>query len=430
MGYLPHRDQQILPSSHCLLSQMPLDRYQHFYRRKSLGLLAHHFVTPAISKNPRPNHQTVHLQSPASVHFRPFRRHIEMEFLIEYGLFLAKTLTLLVAIGLVIVVSLSLRHRSSSQEHVEVQRINDRYRQMGDTLEIAMLDKDGRKRKKKADRKAKKANEKKAKGNLSEPRKRVFVLAFHGDIRGSEVALLREEITAVLMVASETDEVLLRLESSGGLVHAYGLAASQLARVRARKIPFTVAVDKVAASGGYLMACVADRILAAPFAIVGSIGVITQIPNFNRLLKNHDIDFEQVAAGEFKRTVTMFGETTDKGRQKLKAEVEEIHGLFKDFVKEQRPVVNLDEIATGEHWLGKRAHELKLVDELKTSDDYLVGLTDTSDIYEVQYLVKQKLLDRIVSTFSSISRNHNPLTSHQRAGAPTPLLESKLDLGI
>ncbi len=357
---------------------------------------------------------------------------MEMEFLIEYGLFLAKTLTLVAAIAVVIgvVVSLSLRRRSSPQEHIEVQRINDRYRQMGDTLEIAMLDKAGRKRKKKADRKAKKADTKKAKDSLSEPRKRVFVLDFHGDIRGSEVALLREEITAVLMVASESDEVLLRLESSGGLVHAYGLAASQLARLRARKIPFTVAVDKVAASGGYLMACVADRILAAPFAIVGSIGVITQVPNFNRLLKKHDIDFEQATAGEFKRTVTMFGETTDKGRQKLKAEVEEIHGLFKDFVKEQRPVVNLDEIATGEHWLGKRAHELKLVDELKTSDDYLVGLTDTSDIYEVRYLVKQKLLDRVVSIFSSISRSRSPFTSHPGAGAPTPLLESKLDLSI
>jgi serine protease SohB len=340
-----------------------------------------------------------------------------MEFLNQYGLFLAKTLTLLAAIAVVIgiMVSLSLRRRSIPQDHIQVQRMNDRYRQMGDTLEIAMLDKVGRKQKKKADKK-------KAKDAVNERRKRIFVLDFHGDIRGSEVALLREEITAVLMVATESDEVLLRLESSGGLVHTYGLAASQLARLRSQKIPLTVAVDKVAASGGYLMACVADRILSAPFAIVGSIGVITQIPNFSRLLKKHDIDFEQATAGEFKRTVTMFGETTDKGRQKLKAEVEEIHGLFKDFVKEQRPVVNLDEIATGEHWLGKRAYELNLVDELKTSDDYLVGLTETSDIYEVRYLVKRKFLDRVASIFSSISRSRNPFTYHPGTGAPTPLL--------
>jgi serine protease SohB len=355
-----------------------------------------------------------------------------MEFLIEYGLFLAKTLTLLTAIAVVIgvVISISLRHRTGSQEHVEVRRINDRYRQMGDTLEIAMLDKDGRKRKKKTDRKFQKEKKKKAKGSSSNSRKRVFVLDFHGDIRGSEVALLREEITAVLMVANESDEVLLRLESSGGFVHAYGLAASQLARLRARKIPFTVSVDKVAASGGYLMACVADKILAAPFAIIGSIGVVTQIPNFNRLLKEHNIDFEQAIAGEFKRTVTMFGETTEKGRQKLKAEVEEIHGLFKDFIKEQRPVVNVDEIATGEHWLGKRAYELKLVDELNTSDDYLVSLTDTSDIFEVRYLIKQKLLDRMASIFSSISHTRNLFGSHREITTPTPLLESNLDLRL
>jgi serine protease SohB len=230
---------------------------------------------------------------------------------------------------------------------------------------------------------------------------------------------LREEITTVLMVAHTTDEVLLRLESSGGLVHAYGLAASQLARLRDRNIPLTVSVDKVAASGGYLMACVADRILAAPFAVVGSIGVIAQIPNFNRFLKKHDVDFEQATAGEFKRTVTMFGETTDKGREKLKEEVEEIHELFKDFIKEQRPVLDLEQIATGEHWLGKRAHELKLVDELRTSDDYLVNLAGESDIYEIRYLVKQKLVDRVISTFSSMSHNLLPLG---RSNTPPPMI--------
>ena len=344
-----------------------------------------------------------------------------MEFLTNYGLFLAKTVTILAAIALVIGVfaSLSLRRRSSNQEHVQVRRINDRYRDLRDALEVAMLDKDGQKQKKKANRKKQKSEKKAAKHDREKERKRVFVLNFHGDIRGSEVALLREEITTVLMVAHTTDEVLLRLESSGGLVHAYGLAASQLARLRDRNIPLTVSVDKVAASGGYLMACVADRILAAPFAVVGSIGVIAQIPNFNRFLKKHDVDFEQATAGEFKRTVTMFGETTDKGREKLKEEVEEIHELFKDFIKEQRPVLDLEQIATGEHWLGKRAHELKLVDELRTSDDYLVNLAGESDIYEIRYLVKQKLVDRVISTFSSMSHNLLPLG---RSNTPPPMI--------
>ncbi|MBO67754.1 MAG: protease SohB [Acidiferrobacteraceae bacterium] len=356
-----------------------------------------------------------------------------MQFLIEYGLFLAKTVTLLGAIIIAFgfIVSMSLRRRSSTQDQVEVRRINDKYQQMAYTLEIAMLEKNDQKKKKKSDKKQKKDAAKESKKKVSTKRKRVFVLDFHGDIRGSDVALLREEITTVLMVAKRSDEVLLRLESGGGLVHAYGLAASQLARLRESDIPLTVAVDKVAASGGYLMACVADRILAAPFAIIGSIGVITQIPNFNRLLKKHDIDFEQATAGEYKRTITMFGENTEKGREKLKAEVEEIHKLFKDFVKEKRPIVSLDEIATGEHWLAKRALELKLVDELKTSDDYLLTLREDSDIFEVKYSQKKrKFIDRITSSLSSIVENHNLLDENYSVNKKIALLRSKTDLSV
>ena len=355
-----------------------------------------------------------------------------MSFLTEYGLFLAKTLTLLVSVSIVIVsiISLSLRRRSSSSGHVEVKRINDRYQEMADTLETAMLNKNERKHRKRFKRKAKKIEKKRVANNLNKQRKRIFVLEFHGDLRGSEVALLREEITAILIVAKESDEVLLQLESGGGVVHAYGLAASQLARLNEKNIPLTVAVDKIAASGGYLMACVADRIIASPFAIIGSIGVITQIPNFNRLLKKHDIDFEQATGGEFKRTVTMFGETTDKGRQKLQAEVEEVHELFKDFVKKQRPIVDIDQIATGEHWLGTRAHELKLVDELKTSDDYLLALSDTSDIYEVGYEIKQKLLDRIASIFSSASQQHSLIPPVPVTKSISPLLNLGDDLRV
>ena len=356
-----------------------------------------------------------------------------MQFLIEYGLFLAKTATLLGAIIIAVgfILSMSVRRRSNTQEQVEVRRINDKYQQMAYTLEIAMLEKNDRKKKKKSDQKEKKYAAKKAKKIARNERKRIFVLDFHGDIRGSEVALLREEITTVLMVARESDEVLLRLESGGGLVHAYGLAASQLARLREKNIPLTVSVDKVAASGGYLMACVADRILAAPFAIIGSIGVVTQIPNFNRLLKKHDIDFEQVAAGEYKRTVTMFGENTEKGRDKLKAEVEEIHTLFKDFVKEKRPIVSLDEIATGEHWLAKRAFELKLVDELKTSDDYLLSLREESDIFEVKYSQKKrKFIDRITSSFSSILGNYNLIDENYSMNDKVALLNSKTDVHL
>ena len=339
-----------------------------------------------------------------------------MEFLSQYGLFLAKTVTLTVAIVAIVsfILAAALRQRQSPAEGIEVKNINDHYRDMSDTLDHAMLSKPELKARRKADKKSNKAKEKALKRGDEPKRKRLFVLDFDGDIRGSEVSTLREEITALLTVATTHDEVVIRLESGGGLVHAYGLAASQLTRIKDRNIPLTVAVDKVAASGGYLMACVADKIIAAPFSIIGSIGVITQIPNFHRLLKKHDVDFEQVTAGEFKRTITMFGESTDKAREKLKQEVEDTHALFKDFVKQQRPVVELSEIATGEYWLGKRAHELNLVDALGTSDDYLLNARDNADIFELRYSVKQKLLERITTMFGKFGRRGLSLNDNDR----------------
>jgi len=354
-----------------------------------------------------------------------------MNFITEYGLFLAKTLTLLtgVAIVLILIISASFKRRTSTQEHINVKKINDHYQQMTDTLEKAMLSKSDLKKSRKIRQKNEKKKSKHTHDRENRYRRRIFVIDFEGDLMGSAVIQLRKEITAILTVATHADEVLLRLESSGGVVHAYGLAASQLARLRNKEIPLTVSVDKVAASGGYLMACVADKILAAPFAIIGSIGVITQIPNFNRLLKKHDIDFEQATGGEFKRTVTMFGETTEKGRQKLQEEVEGIHGLFKDFVKKQRPIVDIDKIATGEHWLGTHAHELKLIDELKTSDDYLMSLSESTDIYEVDYQAKKKLMDRITSAFSALTRRGDLMEQYTAAEQHiSPMLKSQKDL--
>jgi serine protease SohB len=212
----------------------------------------------------------------------------------------------------------------------------------------------------------------------------------------SAVATLRQEVTAILTVAEPGDRVLVRLESAGGAVHAYGLAASQIARFRERKVPVTVAVDKIAASGGYMMACTAEHIIAAPFAVLGSIGVVAQLPNFHRLLEKNDIDFELFTAGEFKRTITLFGENTDKARAKFREEIEEVHVLFKDFVKQNRPVLDLAQVATGEHWYGSRALELKLVDELRTSDDYLLEASSDADLYEVTYHAKKGLWARIL----------------------------------
>ena len=317
-----------------------------------------------------------------------------MGFLSEYGMFLAKAATLVVAVLVVVGGIVALARRGEGQPEsrgrLDIRHLNEDYDGMALALKAATLPK-------KALKQARKEQKARDKQHDKTARRRVFVLNFHGDIRAAAVASLREEVTAVLTVAQPEDEVVLRLDSAGGLVHGYGLAAAQLLRLRDRRVKLTVAVDKVAASGGYMMACVADRIIAAPFAILGSIGVIAQLPNFNRVLKKHDVDFEQFMAGEFKRTVTIFGENTDQGRRKFQEEIEDAHALFKDFIKAHRPRVDLERVATGEHWYGTRALECQLVDELRTSDDYLLDASAGADLYEITYTGKKPWLARLLA---------------------------------
>ncbi len=221
------------------------------------------------------------------------------------------------------------------------------------------------------------------------------MLNFDGDLEASDTENLREEITALLQVATAEDEVVVKVESPGGVVHGYGLAASQLLRIRERGIPLTVCVDKVAASGGYLMACVANRIVAAPFAILGSIGVVAQVPNFHRVLKKHDVDFKEYTAGEYKRTVSLFGEITPKGEERFQERLHDTHILFKNFVHRFRPQVDLGKVATGDYWFGEEALHLGLVDELKTSDDLLLSFDKETPIFELNYQVKHTLADKL-----------------------------------
>ncbi len=329
------------------------------------------------------------------------------EFIYEYGMFIAKFGSVVLALLLVaaVVLVLVLRGRAASDERLEVKNINQRYEHMKLMLESAILNK---KEFKKNVKDLKASQKKEAKKESQEAgTRRIFVLDFDGDIRASEVASLREEISALLTVATSDDEVLVRLESGGGTVHGYGLAASQLRRIRERDIALTVAVDKVAASGGYMMACVANRIIAAPFAIIGSIGVLAQVPNFNRLLKKHNIDFEQISAGEHKRTLTLFGENTEADREKLKEELEETHHLFKQFVKDNREQVDIEKIATGEHWFGTRALELGLVDEIVTSDDYLAVNADYASIYAIAYVRKKPFIEKLFSSTVKLFRDEN-----------------------
>jgi len=341
-----------------------------------------------------------------------------LEYLIEYGLFLAKAITIVVAIVLVIgaITSSSQRQAKSGKKgSIKVTRLNKHFEEMRDVLREKVLDKSElkalTKQEKKAEKQAQKEQKAKLKAALSEEevaegdsverKPRLYVLNFKGNIPADAVENLREEITAVLSMAEPQDEVLLRLESPGGMVHAYGLASSQLLRIRSQKIPLTICVDRVAASGGYMMACLADKLVAAPFAILGSIGVLIQLPNFNRVLKKHDVDFEQISAGEFKRTLSSFGEITDKGREKVQEEVETIHLIFKNWVKEHRPSVEIDKIATGETWLGSQAKERYMVDEIRTSDECIVNACAKADVYEVEFESKKSLQDKMGRAFGS-----------------------------
>jgi serine protease SohB len=336
-----------------------------------------------------------------------------LEFLTEYGLFLAKTITFVAAIVVIITVAVSMggRNKKSDKGHIEVTKLNEKFDHLRDSLRDAMLDDEEYKEFEKAEKKRlkeEKAQKKKAAKEMAKTKtdeiaseatetakKRIFVLDFYGDIKASEVESLREEISTVLTLAKPTDEVVVKVESGGGMVHSYGLASSQLARITHKNIPLTVCVDKVAASGGYMMACVANKIVAAPFAILGSIGVVAQLPNFHKLLKKNDIDYEMFTAGEYKRTVTMFGENTEKGRAKFVEELEDTHVLFKEFVSEHRPQVDVVKVATGEVWFGRRAIEVNLIDELQTSDEYLFAQAENADIYEVEFTYKKSLPEKL-----------------------------------
>lgn len=436
-----------------------------------------------------------------------------MQFIAEYGLFLAKAVTVLAAVLIVagVLTALTSRQKKTAERRLEVTDLNRHYEQMERALRGALLPprefKRELKAKKKADKAKAKANKRAAKADAktaaaadadgdakvdagaekpgdgdgektvetvdsgqatvdvndgekvagqpnvcdgekpagesantvtnekpagestnantvteqkpnadetSSASKRIFVLNFDGDIRASAVSSLCQEVSAILTMAGPGDEVVVRVESGGGVVHGYGLAASQLRRLRDRGIPLTVAVDKIAASGGYMMACVADQIIAAPFAFIGSIGVLLQAPNLRGLLKKHDVEFEQIYAGEHKRTLTLFGENTDKAREKVRQQIEETHNLFKAHVKAQRPGVDIEQVATGEYWLGSRALEMGLVDRLQTSDDYLMDARFDAQILELHYAEKLKLIDR----FSSLMRARWSGAAGAGIGAP------------
>jgi serine protease SohB len=395
---------------------------------------------------------------------------IFLEFLAEYGMFLAQAVTIVLAFVIVIgvIASAGQRNKKQAEGHIEVINLSEEIDEIRDHMQQALLSeyeyKELHKEKKKAEKAELKEKKKKAKEeakakkkqskleskssankktvskdlenkesdgieststeststepakesigkdletvaaeskenqseeNPSDEKGRIFVLDFDGDVEASAVENLREEISAIVSAANEGDKVLLRLESPGGMVHAYGLAASQLTRIKDAELELIIAVDQVAASGGYMMACVADKVLAAPFAVIGSIGVVAEIPNFHRLLKHNKVDYETHTAGEYKRTLTMFSENTDAARKKFKQELEETHDLFKHFITQNRPALEIEKVATGEHWYGTQALELGLIDAIQTSDDYILQAANDNEIFQVTFEVKKPLSQRL-----------------------------------
>ena len=336
-----------------------------------------------------------------------------MELLAEYGIFLLKSITVLMVIVLIILVIASQNKKSRTDGKLTIKHLNAHFKQITQQIQANTLDKHGlkaflktlKRQEKQEKKQAKQQNKQQKKNNgldQDTTKPKAYVLEFKGDIKASQTEQLREEITALLSVADKQDEVVIKLDSAGGMVHGYGLAAAQLKRIREKAIPLTVCIDKVAASGGYLMAAVADQIIAAPFAVIGSIGVVAQIPNFHRFLKNKEIDVEVLTAGKYKRSLTIFGENTEAGRKKFIHDLEDTHGLFKDFVSENRAQLDIAQVADGDIWYGQKALDKKLVDKIQTSDDYIVALCQDREVYQINYQKKKSLAEKISHTGASI----------------------------
>lgn len=315
----------------------------------------------------------------------------------EVLIFFLKALIVVVALASIVLVIAMAAAKSQHKNELEVEPLHKKFQDIGFFLKSFTLSKEEMK----AEKKRRKEEEKKEKEQT--PQKKVFVLDFNGDINASQTDSLREEISALLQTATTHDEVVVKVESPGGVVHGYGFAASQLLRIREKGIPLTVCVDKVAASGGYMMACVGNKVLAAPFAILGSIGVVAQLPNFHRLLKKYDVDYKEYTAGEFKRTVGVLTEITPDKEAHFQNRLHDTHNLFKKFVLQFRPHVDIHKVATGDYWFGEEAKSLGLVDGLMTSDDYLLSFSKDTPIFEIKYEVKQSLSEKISNVLGQAS---------------------------
>ena len=324
-----------------------------------------------------------------------------MPFWLDLAAFVVKALVIVAAVGgLAILIARLARSGDGGQDReITIKSINNRYDAMRDALDAKLLEKKERKA-------LAKARKRQAKARRGQPSgKRVYVLNFKGDLRATAVKNLGREIDAVLTVARPgDDEVVVRIDSGGGTVTGYGLAAAEIFRLRARQISVTASVDQVAASGGYMMACAADRIVAAPFAVVGSIGVVASVPNLHKLLQKNAIDYEDITAGEFKRTVSVLGEITPAGRDHFQGKLEAIHAAFKAHVAARRPGADIERVANGDYWLASDALALGLVDEIVAGDELLFRARDSARLYEVNWEARKSPLQHLLGGLGAVAR--------------------------
>lgn len=338
-----------------------------------------------------------------------------MPFWLDIAAFVIKALVIVAAVGgLVILIARLARSSDGAKDReIRVKSINERYEALRDAIDAKILGK-------KEIKALAKARKKQAKARGGDPEvKRIYVLTFKGDIRASAVKTLGREIDAVMTVARPgTDEVVVRIDSGGGTVTGYGLAAAEILRLRALRIAVTASVDQIAASGGYMMAVAADRIIAAPFAVVGSIGVVASIPNLHRLLKKNDVDYEDITAGAFKRTVSVLGEITPSGREHFQGKLEAIHAAFKAHVAENRPQLDVSKVADGDYWLARDALALGLVDELVAGDEYLFRARNGARLYEIRSEARKSPLQQLLSGLGLAARRAVDFVMLRASGAP------------
>lgn len=217
----------------------------------------------------------------------------------------------------------------------------------------------------------------------------VFAVAYLTGLRetfgGPKVALV--EITGVITDSKEvTDQLerhlqnptvrafLIRIDSPGGGVAASQEIYEELLKVRqVHGKPVVASMGSLAASGGYYVASAADRILANPGTITGSIGVLMQIPNFTELLQRIGVRSVVIKSGVYKDLASATRELTPEERRILQSVLDDVHDQFIQAVADGRRIERrrVEHLADGRIFSGRQAQELGLVDELGDLQDAL-----------------------------------------------------------